>query len=447
MRTLLDKIDHLVADAGTVVEDGAVVVDGETIAYAGPRQGLPPGIVAERTIDCSGLVVTPGLVNSHNHVYELLYRGLGKSCHTEDWLRKLVYPANRVLDAADFYHGAVVAMAEAFGSGTTALVEQLTNFARHHADAEVEAFRDGGIRARVARAASTASVIDPSEEGDPDEEVAAVEAFVARWAGGGLVRPRVGPSGLFACDRETLRRLKRVADDAGVMFHIHLSESPRQQRLAEERGYQGQIAWAADIGLLDPATVVTHAIFASDDELAMLADSGAAVVHCPVSNMVTASGVANVPRMLELGIPVALGTDGPASNDTQDMVAEMKAAVMMHRGATLDVGVLGARQVFAMATSVGGRMLDPGLGDLRPGAPADLTAFRFGDNPAVEPVYDPLSSLVFAGSGRDVRLTMVAGRVVYEDGLFPTLDVVSSLDHLRSVVVPKVRAAIGPEAW
>jgi 5-methylthioadenosine/S-adenosylhomocysteine deaminase len=448
MTTLLDNITYLALDASTVISDAAIVVDGATIAYAGPAEGLPTDdLSASRRIDCSGLLITPGLVNSHNHIYEILYRGLGKSCTTEDWLRNLVYPANRSLDPEDFYHGAVLAVAEAFSSGTTALVEQLTNFARHHADSEFRALLDCGIRARVARAASTSSVIDPSEEGAPDHELAAVEAFLNRWPREGLVQPRVGPSGLFSCDRDTLVGLKRLANEAGVMFHIHLSESLRQQQLAESNGYEGQISWAADIGILDPGTVVTHAIFATERELAILADSGASVVHCPASNMVTASGIADIPRMLELGIPVALGTDGPASNDTQDMVAEMKAAVLLHRGATMDIDALDAATAFTMATRNGGAMFEPGVGEIIAGGPADLAGFAFTDNPSIEPVYDPISSLVFTGSGRDTRLTMVAGEVVYDDGRFPTLDLTASLQHVRNVVVPKVTAAIGPAAW
>jgi 5-methylthioadenosine/S-adenosylhomocysteine deaminase len=448
MTTVLENIPYLALNATTVIRDAAIVVDGATITYAGPADRRPDaaGPVGRR-IDCSGLLVTPGLVNSHNHVYEILYRGLGKSCSTEDWLRNLVYPANRTLDAEDFYHGAVLAVAEAFSSGTTSLVEQLTNFARHHADSEFRALTDCGIRARVARAASTSSVIDPSEEGAPDDEVAALESFLQRWPREGLVQPRVGPSGLFSCDRDTLVRLKRLANEAGVMFHIHLSESPRQQQLAESNGYEGQISWAADIGILDPSTVVTHAIFATERELSILVDSGASVVHCPASNMVTASGVANIPRMLELGIPVALGTDGPASNDTQDMVAEMKAAVLLHRGATMNIDALDAATAFTMATRAGGVMFESGVGEIVPGGPADLAGFAFTDNPAIEPIYDPISSLVFTGSGRDARLTMVAGVVVYEHGHFPTLDLTASLQHVRDVVAPKVTAAIGPAAW
>lgn len=449
MSIILTNISYLARTANSIVHDAAVVIEDARVTYAGPQSDLPadrPGSI-ERTIDCSGLLVTPGLVNSHNHVYEILYRGLGKQCTTEEWLRKLVYPANRTLDEEDFYHGAVLAVAEAFRSGTTTVVEQLTNFARHHADAEFRALRDTGIRARVAKAASTSSVIDPTEEGNPADEIAAVESFLTRWQGGGLVQPRVGPSGLFACDRDTLSQLKRLANEAGVRFHIHLSESIGQQELAVSRGYEGQIAWAHDLGLLDDQTVVTHAIFATEREPAILADTGTAVVHCPVSNMVTASGVADIPRMLQLGIPVALGTDGPASNDSQDMVAEMKAAVLLHRGARRQIDALDARTAFDLATRVGGELIAPGVGTIVEGGPADLVGFEFTGNPAVEPVYDPLSSLVYTGSGRDNRLTIVAGEVVFEDGRYATLDLEASLSHVREVVVPKVKSAIGTEAW
>jgi 5-methylthioadenosine/S-adenosylhomocysteine deaminase len=440
----LDHCDWLVRSARDHVRDGAVYVEGNRIVAAGPRAEIAPLVPAgARVIDCAGSIVTPGLVNPHNHVYEILCRGLGKDRTTERWLRDLVYPVNAALDDEDFRHGALLAAADAFRTGTTAMVEQLTNLARFHADAELAALREAGLRARVARASSTSSTIDARENGRPDDEVAATAAFLRRWEGGELVRPWVGPSGLFSCDPDTLLRLKRLADEHGARFAIHLSETREQLDLAHARGYAGQIEWAYRIGLLDENTVVAHAIWISDAEIAILRDTGAHVVHNPTSNMLMSSGIANVPGMLAAGVNVAIGSDGPASNDAQDMLAEMKQAILLQRASTLDPAILGAAQSWRMGTEAGAAILGHAgeLGRIAPGALADLAAFRVAGNPCMHPIFDPVESLVYHGSGRDAWLTIVDGAIVYRDGQYPTIDVEATLSHVERTVVPRVRAA------
>jgi 5-methylthioadenosine/S-adenosylhomocysteine deaminase len=439
----LHDCDWVVCTADAHLREGAVLVERNRIAAVGPTAELEPHVSPHATrIDCRGSIVSPGLVNPHNHVYEILYRGLGKDRTTEAWLRDLVYPVNAALDDEDFYHGALLAAADAFRNGTTAMVEQLTNLARFHADAEVRAFRDAGMRARVARASSTDSTIDPRENGSPEEELAATAAFLERWGGHDLVRPWVGPSGLFSCDPQTLTSLKRLASECGTRFAIHLSETRDQLDLAHSRGYSGQVEWAYRIGILDEDTVVAHAIWISDAEVSILRDTGAQVVHNPTSNMLMSSGVANVPALLAAGINVAVGTDGPASNDAQDMLAEMKAASLLQRVSTLDPTVLDAKTCWRMGTEAGAAIIGHAghLGRIEPGALADLAAFRIEGNPCMQPVFDPVESLVYHGSGRDAWLTIVDGVPVYREGRYLTIDLKATLRHLDEVTVPKVRA-------
>jgi 5-methylthioadenosine/S-adenosylhomocysteine deaminase len=441
---LLHDADWVITAPDSVMPRASLCIDGSRIVAVGPSTELRGRFPDAPQRDCSGMAVAPGFVNSHNHVYELLYRGLGKNMTTEQWLRNLVYPANSVLDDDDFYAGAQLACAEAYRSGTTAMVEQLTNLARFHADAEFRAFEDAGIRARVARAASTASTIDARENGEPDAEVGAARAFLSRWHGHDLVQPWLGPSGLFSCDPVTLQRLKALATHSGARFAIHLSETREQLELARAHGYTGQVDWAYRLGLLDEDTVVSHAIWITDAEIRLLAETGCHVVHNPSSNVLMTSGIANIIAMRRAGVNLCLGTDGPASNDSQDMLAEVKMAGLLARASTLDPTIISAAECWRMATEAGADTLGhPGeLGRLEPGSLADITVFGVSGNSCLNPVYEPVETLVYAGSGRDVCMTIVNGRVVYDHGTYMTIDLEGALDHIDSVVIPKVRKAL-----
>lgn len=426
---LLKNADFLVQDADRILQGGALYIEGGTIREVGPSAELERRYGAAPAIDLGGCIVTPGLINAHNHLYEIMSRGLAKDFGTEGWLAKAVYPIDRFMRGDDYYYAALVALADSLRQGTTALIDMMTNYARFHADRAMEAFHQSGMRGALARASTNRSTIDPGEERPDEEDLQASEAFLKRWAGRGRVAPWLGPSGLFSCTAELLKRLKDMATAHGARFTIHLNETHVQAQAARKAGYVGQIAQADRMGILDDRTSIAHAVWAGDGELAIAARAGAQIVHNPLSNMILASGVANVPRMLQLGIPVGLGTDGPASNDSLDMVTEMKAAVLLHRVNTLDATILRARDAFRMATELGARVLGAErLGRLEAGWLADVAAFRIA--PGMIPVYDPIQSLVYSGSGRDACLTVVDGEVLYRDGAFTRLDLTDALARL-----------------
>ncbi len=427
---LLHRADFLVQDAQRSLRDAALYVEDGVIRDVGPTAEVERRHRAEVSIDLSGCIVTPGLINAHNHLYEVMSRGLAKDFGTEGWLAKAIYPIDRFMQGEDYYAAALVALADSLRQGTTAMIDMMTNYARFHADRAMEAFLHSGIRGALARASTNRSTIDPGEERPDDEDLKASEAFLKRWAGRPRVAPWLGPSGLFSCTPDLLKRLKDMATAHGARFTIHLNETHVQARSARREGYVGQIAQADRIGILDERTSIAHAVWAGDGELAIAARTGAQIVHNPMSNMILASGVANVPKMLQLGIPVGIGTDGPASNDSLDMVTEMKAAVLLHRVNTLDATVLRARDAFRMATELGARVLGVDrLGRLEPGWLADVAAFRIA--PGMVPVYDPIESLVYSGSGRDASLTVVEGEVLYRDGRFTRLDITEALARLH----------------
>ena len=427
---LLHRADFLVQDADHYLRGAALYIEDGMIRAVGPSAELEARHRADVSIDLSGCIVTPGLVNAHNHLYEIMSRGLGKDFGTEGWLAKSIYPVNRFMQGDDYFYAALVALADCLRQGTTTVIEQMTNYSRFHADREMEAYRQCGMRGAVARASTNRSTIDPGEERPEEEDLKASEAFLKRWAGHARVAPWLGPSGLFSCTPDLLKRLKDTATAHGARFTIHLNETHVQAQLARREGFVGQIAQADRIGILDERSSIAHAVWAGEAELAIAARAGAQIIHNPLSNMILASGVANVPKMLALGITVGLGTDGPASNDSLDMVTEMKAAVLLHRVNTLEATALGARDAFRMATEAGARILGvERLGRLEPGWKADVAAFRVV--PGMVPVYHPVDALVYSGSGRDACLTVVDGEVLYRDGRYTRVNLPEALAHLE----------------
>lgn len=445
MSRLLHNSPWVIQRHDNWLRDASIFIDGGLIKDIGPAEELAERYPEAEKIDCSREILMPGFINGHNHMYEILCRGLGKDAGTEGWLRNTIYPVNQALTDEDFYYGAVLGAADCFRNGTTAVVSQLTNFARFHADAEVEGFRTTGIRAQVARASSTASTINPAENASPDDEIAATEAYLDRWLGHDRVAPAVGPSGLFSCDPKTHTRLKALARDKGVKYFTHLNETREQMELAHQNGHPGQIDWAYRIGLLDEDTVVAHAVWSTPGEFELLVRSNSLVVHNPISNMVMSSGVPAVPQMLRAGVRVSLGTDGPASNDSHDMFAEMKAALLLQRVVTLDPQILDAGAVFDMATRAGAQIFDPEerLGKLEVGFHADIIGVRAAGNPSLNPIFDPVAAAVFYASGRDVHFTMIAGEFVYRDGEYPTIDLQDAIGFVERESVPRVAAALG----
>ncbi len=440
--TLFANADSLVRSADRWQRHASLRVLEGRVREIGPDLRPIPG---EDVIDCTGMLLIPGLVNAHTHAAENAIRGLGKSLPTERWMSDFVYPVNRSLTDEDVYWSTVLGCADSFRNGTTAVVDLVPNYVRFHADAAIQAYRDVGMRAAVAKAAATRSLIDPGEQRTADEELREAESYLRRWSGHRLVQPWIGPSGYHAVDPETLTRLKALSREHGTRFTIHLSETAWQRDLARQHGYEGQVAWAHASGLLGPDTLVAHSVWVSDAEILTLAETRSHVVHNATSNQLLASGIAPVRAMRRAGVNVALGCDGAGSNDSADMVAEMKSAVLLQRVATLDAEALSARDALRMATEGGAAVLGlaADVGRLEPGRAADFVGIQLAGNPSLQPAYDPIDLLVYSGSGRDVVLTVVDGRLTYHRGRFLTLDLERALAAMAALQDQIERARSG----
>lgn len=425
---LLHDADYVIQGADRWLRRASVCIDGDRIADVGPATELAERFPRTPRIDCRGRILLPGLINAHNHLYQVMLRGLGKDWALADWARGITYPVARSLSADDHRTAVRLAAMDALRCGTTAIVDMPTHYARFHADTSMAALREVGLRGAVVRGASDQSRFDAGENRPPAEDLAAAEAFLRHWGGAALVQPWLGPSGFHATSPRVISELKRLASGAKVRFHIHLGETQSGMQYAQEQGHACEVSWAAELGILDTHTSVAHAVWVSDEGRQRLAASGAQVVHNPSSNQVLASGIAPITEYRSSGIPTALGTDGAASNDSLDLIAEMKSAVLLQRVRTRDPLAMGAADVLSMCTEGGARALGiPDLGRLQAGWLADVVAVQVAGNPSLTPIYDPVASLVYHGSGRDVALTMVAGRVLYQDGRFTSIDAEAAL--------------------
>jgi len=432
---LLEDADFLVRDHSTIERGMSVVVEGNLIAGVGESRALKKEHGIDETLDMRGKVLMPGLINCHTHTAETMYRGRGHDYEFPDWMNLLVYPVNQVMEEEEedlFYYLAQLSAMEAIASGTTAFVDNSVNFTKRHVLSVARAMEDMGFRGAVSKDAVDSSPMDRGFTGPLEEEVKAEEEFLRTWQAeeSELVQAWVGPNGTAkkpngGATDELLVRLKELADKYDTHLHIHLAGTHWEiENVRKQTGFVGSIAMAHDLGILDERTSLAHCIWLDDSEIDILAETGAQPVHCPSCNQICAIGVMPLPRMMERGVESALGTDGAPQNDSLDMIRDMRQTVLLQRITHMDADIVSHRYAFKMATEHGAKVLGiENLGKVQPGYLADLTAVQVRGNPFLSPLYEPLETIIYAGSGgRDVAMTMVNGRVLYENGVFKTVD-------------------------
>lgn len=395
------------------VERADVVIDRETseITAVDPEPDAAP----DETLDATDCVVMPGLVNAHCHMSMSLLRGYAAEKPLDAWLAEEVGPVEAVLDGDDVAAGARLALVELLQSGVTAVGDMY-----FHTDRVVAAVREAGIRARLGFAAITVG----KDEAAADEEIART-AEVARefdGAADGRVRTAVMPHALTTVDPDRLAACADRAAEAGVPLHFHANETRGEVDPILDDHDQRPLAFADDRGLLREGSYVAHAVHVTDDEIDLLADRGVGVAHNPAANAKLASGMAPVQRMLDRGVTVGIGTDGPASNDDLDMFGEIRDAAMIGKLQTGDATAVDAETVLRMATAHGADLLGFDAGRVEVGRKGDLAVVDL-DSPHLTPTHDPVKLLAYAARASDVRHTVCGGRVLVRDGEVLPFDV------------------------
>ena len=402
-------------------EQGWVLIDDNRITDVGRGQA-PFG--TER-IDASGKAVLPGFINAHTHLLQTFCRGLGDDKTLLEWLEAYIWPVAEHYRAGEAAAAARLGMVENLRSGVTSVIDHHYVHTDGGIDAAVcRAAEDTGIRLLLARGWADANY-RPELAESGDEIVDRTMQLHAKWHGaaGGRIRVEHGPLIPWGCSDETMRRTLALARETGFGTHIHIAETKTEVEMSLEACGMGHIEWLLQFDALGPDVQLVHSVWLDEHELDLIAEHGGVVVHCPVSNMYLASGVAPIVEMRERQIPIALGTDGPGSNNAQDMLEVLKTTALLQKVHRLDAMALLPHDVLDMAFAGGAAAMGLGheLGALRPGFVADITLINL-QTPFAAPVHRPESALVYNSSVRDVDTVIVDGNPVLRGGELCDID-------------------------
>ena len=372
----------------------------------------PEGFAPEKTINGSGFLLIPGLVNAHTHSYMALFRNCADDLTFNDWLFGRVMPLEDNLDDDACYWGTLLAISEMLSTGTTAFLDMIMFM-----DAAARAASESGIRAVLSRGLSG----DCDEDSGGFRRLREADSAIRAWAGHENITFMIGPHAPYTCTESYLRLAGETAKKYGLPVTIHLAESANEMETVRRDFGCSPIELADRCGLLDEKCVAAHCVHLSDSDIALLKERGVTVATNPVSNMKLANGFAPVPKLLKAGVKVALGTDGAASNNTFNMFRELSALTLVHKGVTGDPQAVTAREALKIATVNGARALGLNSGEISVGMNADLAIIDL-DRPNMQPVNDPLSALCYSASGYETDTVIVGGRVLMEKGKLLTID-------------------------
>ena len=407
-----------ILNADVLIEDGRIKrigrLDGRTVGRSKPI-----------TIDCSGLVVLPGLVQAHIHLCQTLFRGLADDLSLEEWLAKRIWPLEAAHTEASVYASAMLGAAELLLGGTTAILDMETV---RHTGAAFEALESIGIRATAGKCLMDAPppANPPALRESTDQAITESADLCARWHGaaGGRLRycyaPRFAPS----CTGPLLRAVSDLAERSGATIHTHAAETPLELDTVKRETGHDEIAYLDSVGISGPRAALAHCVWVDRDGIAALARQRTNVVHCPSSNLKLGSGIAPIPEMLAAGCRVGIGADGAPCNNRLDAFAEMRLAALIQKP-RLGPDALPATQVLELATLGGARALglESEIGSIEVGKCADVTVLDLAEPHAQPESADLMSRIVYSARAADVRHVIVDGRIVVRDGELKTANV------------------------
>lgn len=431
-----------VARAGRLLIDGAAVVtvdDDFTIHDPGwvhVVDGLIDAVgagaapddlraTADRVIDASGSVVMPGMTNAHTHLFQTFFRGLADDKPLLEWISDCIWPAAVHLDRSSAHLAAMVGMVENLRTGATSVLDhQYVHVDPDIDDGVCSAADETGVRFLMARGWA-----DRNYEPRLTESAATVldrtAAVRDRWHGhdDDRIRIELAPLIPWGCSDDAMRTTTDAARAWGMGTHIHCAETAVEVDMSLDEHGVRHVQWLENLGVLGPDVQLAHSVWLDDAELDLVARRDAVVVHCPVSNMYLASGVPRIVEMLERGITVALASDGPGSNNRQDMFEVLKATVLLQKVHRLDAMALQPEDSLRMACSGGARAIGrpDELGAITAGRRADLVVVDL-ESVFIAPVHRVASALVFNAAPADVTHVIVDGRVLVDDGEVTMLD-------------------------
>ena len=425
-----------VNDAATLHEPGYVLIEGDTIVAVAP--GAAPDAVrssASTIIDATRMAVMPGMVNAHTHLFQTFLRGLADDKPLLDWLAAAIWPVAQALTEEEAYVAAKLGLVENLHSGATAVIDhQYIHTEPGNDDGVCRAAEEIGVRFLLARG-WTDMGYHPAFMETPGQIMAEMERLHAAWHGraNGRIRIEFAPLIPWGCSDATMQRTYAQGKAWGVGCMIHIAETRKEVEMNLDLRGLRHVEWLASLGTLGPDVQLVHSVWLDDHELDLLVEHGGVVVHCPVANMYLASGMARVPEMRRRGITVALATDGPGSNNNQDMLEVLKTTALSGKVSTLDAMALLPEEVIWMACRGGSHAFgQPAfIGSLEVGKKADVVLVDL-DTPFAMPVHRVPSALVYNVNSGSVDTVIVDGAILMRDKQMLVVDEKALLAEARA---------------
>ncbi|MEK7277604.1 MAG: amidohydrolase [Chloroflexota bacterium] len=414
MNVLIKNVDAITLNSdGTILRGTTIAVEGKTIRAIGD---MPPDFKPDEIIDGYNHVAVPGFFNAHCHSPMTFERGWAEDLPLDRWFNERIWVAESALTADDVYWGAALAACEMIRSGCVAFNDHY-----FYMDRVAETVERSGMKATL-----TWCQFGIGADKEVGADLAGTLAFVDRWQGaaGGRIKTVLGPHSPYVCPPEFLREMSALAREHNVPLHIHLSESPEQMENSLKAHGRTPTAHLEACGMFDApgGCIAAHALYLTDDDIAILARRGVTVAHCPITYMKLAMGVNDLSKLMAAGVNVAIGTDGPGSNSDMDMKAAIRFTPLLQKYHTRNAEALPGDLPLRMATSHGAKAMGfPESGALEVGRAADIALFDF-DQPHLYPRHDLVANLIHSAKGSDVTHVIADGELIYRDGELLTLD-------------------------
>jgi len=418
----MEKADIIIQDClilpidgkNRIIEHGLIAIENGKIAYVGKKDRAPL-FKGEIIINGNGKIVLPGLINCHTHLPMTLFRGIAEDQPLDKWLTETIWPLEANLQPENVYYGALLGCLEMIKSGTTCFADMY-----FHEDKIAEAVKKAGLRAVLAQGIIEAG---NKERGERMFKENVDFAKKYRAYADGRIMTQLGPHAIYSCSPEILKKVREAASKLNLGIHIHLAESKDMVKEAKEKHGLSEVELLENLKFLDSDVLAAHCIHLSKKEMALMAVHNVKIAHNPVANMKIAAGEAKIKDLMNLGLTVGIGTDGPASNNSLDMFESMKTTALLQKLYYRDPTVLPAETVLRMATIDGAKALrlENSVGSLEVGKEADLILLDF-KKPHLTPMHDPYANIVYSTHGSDVDTVIVNGKILMLNRKVQTLD-------------------------
>lgn len=434
---LIKNIEVVTMNAqGERIKDGAVAIEGNTIIEIGDSKDLAAKYEAGKVIDGSGKALFPGFINGHGHLFQNLLKGLGRDKKLFDWLDASVRKALPYIDAEDVLASATAGCLESMASGVTTFLDYMychgTSLDALD-NAVIDAFRQTGMRGMLGRAHTQVEGLGCPVEENEDQHFEQIDRLATELKDDELVSLVITPGIIWDHTVEGFKKTRVYADKYNIPMTMHTIETDDDDEFTKGKYGKTTMEFLDEVGILGPDFICVHFVKASEKDIAIMKKYDAKIVHCPVSNMILASGFAPIEAFHEAGLSVGLATDGAASNDTLNYLEVLKSTATIHKGFHQDATTLPAEMVVRMATIEGAKVVgrEKDLGSIEVGKKADLFIFNPNATLTATPCYDAVTNLVYASEPKNIETVIINGVVTIDQGKYKDHDTETVIKTLQ----------------